>query len=102
MLMVEFAIDPLDKGPSIGELVARSVDIIDRSGLKYELNPMGTCIEGEWDQVMNVVRQCVDAIHKDSDRILFTIRGDLRAGVESRIQHQVERVEDVLHRPVEH
>lgn len=42
---------PLSKGESVSKYVARSLDIIDKSGLEYRLNPMGTVIEGEWDKV---------------------------------------------------
>ena len=52
MLLAEFSLTPLDKGPSVSPWVSRSLDIIDQSGVPYRLGPMGTCVEGEWDEVM--------------------------------------------------
>ena len=50
MVLLEFSLTPLDKGQSVSEYVARSLDIIDRSGLDYRLHAMGTIVEGELDQ----------------------------------------------------
>ena len=58
MLLIELSMSPMDQGPSVSKWVARALEIIDRSGLDYRLGPMGTCIEGEWDEVMAVVRRC--------------------------------------------
>ena len=52
MLLIELSMSPMDKGPSVSKWVARSLEIIDRSGLDYRLGPMGTCIEGEWLPMM--------------------------------------------------
>ena len=54
MVLLEFSMSPLDKGESLSQYVARSLDIIDRSGVPYQLTPMGTILEGEWDDVMAV------------------------------------------------
>ena len=51
MVLLEFSMSPLGKGESVGKYVARSLDIIDKSGVDYRLNPMGTVLEGEWDEV---------------------------------------------------
>lgn len=60
--------------------VARIVNIIQNSGTSYQLGPMGTCIEGEWDDVMQVVHACYAELESDCDRIYFTIKGDCRKG----------------------
>ena len=46
MVMIEFSMYPLDKGESLSPYVARILDVIDRSGVTYRLNPMGTVLEG--------------------------------------------------------
>ena len=51
MVLLEFSMSPLGKGESVSEYVSRSLDIIDKSGVEYRLNPMGTVLEGEWDEV---------------------------------------------------
>jgi uncharacterized protein (TIGR00106 family) len=78
--------------------VARSLEIIDRSGLEYRLGPMGTCIEGEWDEVMAVVRKCWDRMAKDCVRITFSIKGDWRRGAEGRLESKVSKVEKIVRR----
>lgn len=98
MLIVEFAIEPLDKSTSIADPVAKTVDIIAKSGLDYEVGPMATAIEGEWQPVMDVVEKCLKELRKESDRVMFSIRGDLRSGKESRIKKNVDRVEENLAR----
>ena len=54
MVLLEFSMSPLGKGESVSKYVSRSLDIIDKSGVDYRLNPMGTVLEGEWDEVMAV------------------------------------------------
>jgi uncharacterized protein (TIGR00106 family) len=70
----------MDKGESVGAYVARALDIIDRSGLPYKLGPLGTCIEGEWPEVMAVIQQCYEALAADSNRIACTVKMDWRRG----------------------
>ena len=64
MLLAEFSMWPMDKGESVGPYVARLLDIIDQSGLPYRLGPLGTCVEGEYDAVMAVIRACHEALAK--------------------------------------
>ena len=98
MLLIELSMSPMDKGASVSKWVARSLEIIDRSGLDYRLGPMGTCIEGEWDEVMAVVRKCWNRMSKDSVRITFSIKGDWRRGTEGRLESKVRTVERKLRR----
>ncbi|MGR3179435.1 MAG: MTH1187 family thiamine-binding protein, partial [Candidatus Anammoxibacter sp.] len=58
MVLLEFSMSPLDKGESVSKYVAGSLDIIDKSGLDYRVNSMGTVIEGDWDEVFDVMKQC--------------------------------------------
>ena len=62
MMLLEFSMTPLGKGESVSKYVARSLDIIDRSGLDYRLHAMGTIIEGEPAEVLAVLQQCLDAM----------------------------------------
>ena len=90
MVLLEFSMFPTDKGASVSEYVGRSLEIIDESGLPYKLGPMGTCIEGEWDQVMAVVTRCFERMRQDSDRIAVNLKVDYRAGGGGRLQSKVE------------
>lgn len=98
MVLLEFSMTPLDKGESVSKYVARSIDIIDRSGLAYRLTPMGTILEGEWDEVMKVVRDCHEAIRVDCRRISTSIRVDYREGPAGRIEAKVKAIEEKLGR----
>ena len=98
MLLIELSMSPMDKGPSVSKWVARSLQIIDRSGLDYRLGPMGTCIEGEWNEVMAVVRKCWNGMARDCVRITFSIKGDWRRGPKGRLDAKVAAVEKKLQR----
>ena len=89
MVLLEFSMSPLGKGESVGEYVSRSLEIIDQSGVQYRLNPMGTVLEGEWDEVMDVVSQCYERMRKDCNRISCTIKVDYRKGKIGRLSEKV-------------
>ncbi len=98
MLLAEFSIWPMDKGESVGKYVAKALDVVDRSGLPYKLGPLGTCIEGEWHEVMAVIEKCYQALAEDSNRIACTVKMDWRRGRSGRLTEKVESVEKSLGR----
>jgi len=98
MVLLEFSMSPFAKGESLSPFVARSLDIIDKSGLPYQLTPMGTIIEGEWAEVMAVVTACFEAMQSDCERISTQIKIDYRAGPGGRIQSKIDAVEQRLGR----
>ena len=98
MLLAEFSIWPMDKGESVGAYVARALDIIDKSGLAYKLGPLGTCVEGEYDEVMAVIKACFDELLKDSNRVTCTVKMDYRKGARGRLEGKVASVEHKLGR----
>ena len=98
MVLAEFSIWPMDKGESVGTYVARAVDIVDRSGLPYKLGPLGTCIEGEWHEVMAVIEQCYKALERDCARIACTIKIDYRKGRKGSLEAKVRSVEEKVGR----
>ncbi len=100
MVLLEFSMFPLDKGESLSHYVARSIDIIDRSGLAYQTHAMGTVLEGEIDQVLDVVRRCYEAMAADCNRIECSIKFDSRKGSSGRLQSKVASVEEKLGRPI--
>lgn len=99
-IMLEFAMTPLDKGESVSPYVARSLDIIDRSGVPYVLTPMGTVLEGEWDEVMAVVQACYDRMSQDCIRVSVSMKLDCRAGRTNGLKSKIAKVKDVLQRPI--
>ncbi len=98
MVLLEFSMFPTTVGESKSAYVARILDIIDRSGLPYQLTPMGTIIEGEWAAVMAVVSACFETLQADCPRIATQIKVDYRAGPESRMQTKIAAVEKQLGR----
>lgn len=100
VILLEFSMSPLGKGESVGKYVARSLDIIDKSGIPYRLNPMGTVLEGEWDAVLAVVRQCYERMKQDCRRISCVIKIDYRKGYSGRLDSKVASVEKRLKRPI--
>ncbi|HTK88262.1 MAG TPA: MTH1187 family thiamine-binding protein [Nitrospiraceae bacterium] len=98
MVLLEFSMSPMGKGESVGKYVSRSLDIIDKSGVDYRLNPMGTVLEGEWDDVMDVVRQCYQRMSKDCNRVSCTIKIDYRKGHKDRLLGKAASVEKRLKR----
>ena len=93
MLLIELSISPLGAGESVSDEVARAVTIIAKSGLAYRLGPMGTCIEGEYDQVMSVVKACVDDMASRNNRVTFSIKADYRQGASGRLDGKIRAVE---------
>jgi uncharacterized protein (TIGR00106 family) len=98
MVLLEFSMSPFDKGESLGAYVARSLDIIDKSGLPYQLTPMGTIVEGEWEQVMALVTACFQAMSQDCNRISTSIKIDYRAGKGGRLTSKIRSIESKLGR----
>ncbi len=99
-VLLEFSMTPLDKGESVSAYVSRSLDIIDKSGVPYRLGPMGTCIEGEWEEVMGVVKECLDKMQSDCNRVSVSMRMDVRKGGKNRLTSKIASVENKLGRLV--
>ena len=98
MVLLEFAMAPGGNGESVSEYVARILDVIDRSGVPYQLTPMGTILEGDWDAVMGVVTACFKALEPDCGRIGMNLKVDYRAGPGGRLKSKTERIEQRLGR----
>jgi len=93
MTLMEFSMIPLDKGPSFSRHVAGILTIVDESGLDYLLNPMGTVVEGEWDELITLLTRCFDALKAESDRISLHVKFDYRKGVSKALEGKVHSVE---------
>lgn len=98
MVLLEFAMAPHGQGESVSAHVARILDVIDKSGVPYQLTPMGTILEGEWDQVMGVVTACFRTLESDCSRIGVTLKVDYRRGPAGRLQAKTAKVEQHLGR----
>jgi len=99
-MLIEFSIVPVGSGSSISERVAEVLKIVDASGLPYKINPMGTVIEGQWDEVMKIVRKCHMTVIKKGERVLTDIKIDDRKGMPNRIDAKVKSIERRIGKPL--
>lgn len=97
-MIAEFSIAPIGAGVSVGKHVAKAVRIVHESGIKYQVNPMGTVMEGSWDDVMAVVKACHDALLKDCERLSISIKVDSRRGPSPPMEEKVRSVTEGLRR----
>ncbi len=97
--LVEFAMFPTEKSQSKSAFVARVLDIVDRSGLAYQLTPMGTIIEAETvEEALSVINRAYAELQKDCGRVYSTIKIDWREGPVGRLEKKVSSVEAKLGR----
>ena len=94
-MIVAFSLSPVAQDPSgsVTEAVAAAVRVVRESGLPHETNAMFTNIEGEWDEVMAVVKRAVDVVAASSPRVGLVLKADIRPGFEGQLTAKVERVE---------
>lgn len=92
-MLAEFSIIPIGIGSSLGDRLAEVLKIVDKSGMSYKINPMGTVIEGEWNDMMKLIRKCHDSVMKKGERVITTIAIDDRKGKPNRIDEKVKSIE---------
>ena len=92
-VIVDFSIFPIGKEESVSKYASRAVKIIKDSGLPHHIGPMGTSIEGEWDEVMLVAKRCMEELKKDCPRLYMTMKVDVRQGESGRMGKKVRSVE---------
>lgn len=98
MVLLEMSITPLGKGDSVSEHVAACLDLIDQSGLDYELHAMGTIVEGDLPEVLDLMRRCIELVSRASNRVSCSAKIDYRPGYKGRLKSKVTRVEQKLGR----
>jgi len=92
-MLAVFSIVPIGVGSSLGDQLAEVLRIVDASGLPYKVNPMGTVVEGEWNEVMNLLKKCHRTVMKTGERAMTTISIDDRKGRPNRIEEKVRSIE---------
>ncbi len=97
-MVVNFSIVPIGNESSLSTKVAEILKIVSESGINYKLHAMGTILEGDWDEIMRLIKKCHKRMLKDSDRALTTITIDDRKGRTGRIAGKVKSVEGKLGR----
>jgi uncharacterized protein (TIGR00106 family) len=92
-MIVAFSITPLGVGEGVAEPVARAVKVVRDSGLPNRTDAMFTTVEGEWDEVMDVIKRAVDAVGEVAPRVSLVLKADLRQGVSDGMTSKLESLE---------
>jgi uncharacterized protein (TIGR00106 family) len=95
-MIVAFSVTPLGVGEGVSDAVADAVQVVRDSGLPNRTDAMFTSIEGEWDEVMAVIKQAVDAVAARAPRVSMVLKADVRPGVSDGLTAKVESVERSL------
>jgi uncharacterized protein (TIGR00106 family) len=95
-MLAAFSLTPLGVGDSVGAQVAEAVRLVRNSGLPNETNAMFTNVEGEWDEVMNLIKACVAALAQQAPRVSAVIKIDYRPGVTGAIESKVATIEALI------
>ena len=95
-MIIAFSVAPIEtpnNQAEMSEAVSAAIKIVRESGLPNETNAMFTLVEGEWDEVMAVVKRATDAVLEVSPRVSLVLKADIRPGYTNQITAKVESVE---------
>ncbi len=103
-MLIAFSVAPSGVGPSSAETpdgsvhgaVAAAVAVVRASGLPHRTTSMFTEVEGEWDEVMDVVKRATDAVMPFGSRVSLVLKADIRPGRTGEIDGKIERLERAL------
>jgi uncharacterized protein (TIGR00106 family) len=96
-VLIAFSVSPLGgESDSVGRAVAEAVRVVRESGLPNETSAMYTSIEGEWDEVMAVVKRAVEVVAAQAPRVSLVLKADIRPGHTGTLRSKVDRVEEYL------
>ena len=96
-MLIAFSVSPLGgESDSVGRAVAEAVRVVRESGLPNETSAMYTSIEGEWDEVMAVVKRAVEVVAAQAPRVSLVLKADIRPGHTGTLRSKVDRVEEYL------
>ncbi|MCC9205560.1 thiamine-binding protein [Arthrobacter sp. zg-Y769] len=103
-MLAAFSVAPSGTGPaggpsaeaSVHDAVAAAVKIVRESGLPNSTDAMFTTLEGEWDEVMDVIRRATEAAGQYGSRVSLVLKADIRPGHTGELAGKVERLEKAL------
>ncbi|MBL1065782.1 MTH1187 family thiamine-binding protein [Streptomyces sp. 7-21] len=95
-MIVAFSVTPIGAGRHVGRQVADAVRVVRDSGLPHRTDSMFTTIEGEWDEVMDVVRRAAEAAGAGTGRVSLVLKADINEGVTNGMTTKVETIERLL------
>ena len=100
-MLVAFSVSPSggdNPGGSVHDAVAAAVRVVRESGLPHETDAMFTTIEGEWDEVMDVVKRATEVVGDYGPRVSLVLKADIRPGHTGELSGKVERLEAAIRR----
>jgi uncharacterized protein (TIGR00106 family) len=95
-MLVAFSVAPAGVGESVAAAVADAVRVVRESGLPHRTDSMFTTVEGEWDEVMDVVRRATEAVGRHSGRVSLVLKADIRPGRTGEMTGKLERLEAAI------
>ncbi|HKE67301.1 MAG TPA: MTH1187 family thiamine-binding protein [Micromonosporaceae bacterium] len=98
-MIAAFSVTPIGIGPDVGAAVAEAVRVVRASGLPNETDAMFTVLEGEWDEVMDVVKRATDAVLAVAPRASVVLKADIRPGVTNAMTSKMTSLEAHLATP---
>jgi uncharacterized protein (TIGR00106 family) len=95
-MLVIFSLAPFGKGESLSEYVSESIKLIEKSGLSHQVTPMGTIVEGEWEEIFALINKCRLSMRKKANRVSIKIWVDDRKGAKNAIKRKINSLESKL------
>lgn len=105
-VLLEFSMFPTSpdgrEGAGVSGYVSKVIDMIDKSGVAYQLTPMGTIVEcGSMKEALNVIENAYECL-SDCERVYSSLKFDIRRGKSDRLKSKIDSVQNVLGREVNH
>jgi uncharacterized protein YqgV (UPF0045/DUF77 family) len=98
-MLIAFSVAPSGAGNadgSVHDAVAAAVKVVRESGLPHRTTSMFTELEGEWDDVMGVVKRATEAVMPFGSRVSLVLKADIRPGYTGELDGKVERLERAI------
>jgi len=99
-MLIQFSIFPVGGQESVSGEVSKIIDLIDKSGLPYKTSAMSTTVEGEWEEIIELINSCRLKLRENNDRIYLTLTMDDRKGAAGRLDGKVKSIESKLNRKI--
>ena len=100
-MLVELSVMPIGGDSHTSRKLAEILKLIDASGLPYQLTPTATCIEGKWEEVMPIIRQCHNRVRQSSPHVITMIQIEDEEGADDKLRRNVASVEEKAGRPLQ-
>jgi uncharacterized protein (TIGR00106 family) len=100
-MLFEISMIPVGGDIHTSDELSSVLQVVDRSGLPYQLGPSSTCIEGEWDEAMQVIREAHAAARKHTKHVVTLIKVEDDEGQHDKLRSNVRSVEEKAGRPLD-